>query len=123
MKNVVPSMIGRVIRALFEKPVTRKYPKAKVSLPEEFRGKHIHDPNICIGCGLCSRDCPSGAIEMVDVGMNKRPVFHLDRCIFCYQCAESCPRNAIVSSKIFEMASTRKGDLVVRPQIEQDRAV
>jgi formate hydrogenlyase subunit 6/NADH:ubiquinone oxidoreductase subunit I len=53
---------------------------------------------------------------MVDVNGKKRPMFLLDRCIFCYQCAESCPRNAIKSTEIFELATTNKSDLILKPQ-------
>jgi formate hydrogenlyase subunit 6/NADH:ubiquinone oxidoreductase subunit I len=58
---------------------------------------------------------------MVEVDGKKRPLFHLDLCIFCYQCAESCPRNAIKSSKIFELASTDKSDLVVKPKTNSQK--
>jgi len=53
---------------------------------------------------------------MVEVDGKRRPLFHLDLCIFCYQCAESCPRNAIISSRVFELATTDKSALVVRPE-------
>lgn len=76
----------------------------------------MYDIDLCISCGLCSRDCPANAIEMVEVNGKRRPLFHLDQCIFCYQCAESCPRKAIASSKIFELATTDKSSLVVKPE-------
>lgn len=113
--NVSP-MIKELLSNLFAKPATSKYPFAKAEVPEGFRGKQVYDGNLCIGCGLCARDCPAKAIEMVEVGEKRRPLFHLDLCIFCYQCAESCPRNAIKSSEFFELASTNKSDLVVTPQ-------
>jgi formate hydrogenlyase subunit 6/NADH:ubiquinone oxidoreductase subunit I len=53
---------------------------------------------------------------MVEVEGKKRPQFNLDKCIFCYQCAESCPRNAIKSSVIYELATTDKSSLVLKPQ-------
>ncbi|MEM3578205.1 MAG: NADH-quinone oxidoreductase subunit I [Candidatus Bathyarchaeia archaeon] len=101
---------------LFKKPATQKYPEEKPRVPAGFRGRQVFDINLCISCGLCARDCPAKAIEMVEVDGKSRPLFHLDRCIFCYQCAESCPRNAIKGSEIFELASTNKSDLVVTPK-------
>jgi formate hydrogenlyase subunit 6/NADH:ubiquinone oxidoreductase subunit I len=109
-------MIKKLLSNLFVKPATCKYPFVKAEVAEGFRGKQVYDPNLCISCGLCSRDCPAKAIDMVEVEGKRRPLFHLDLCIFCYQCAESCPRNAIQSTLIFELASTNKSDLVITPQ-------
>ncbi len=109
-------MFGEVFSHLFKKPATGKYPFVKCVPAEGFRGRQVFDINLCVSCGLCSRDCPAKAIEMVDVNGKKRPMFLLDRCIFCYQCAESCPRNAIKSTVIFELATTDKSALVVKPQ-------
>ncbi|RJS76176.1 NADH-quinone oxidoreductase subunit I [Candidatus Bathyarchaeota archaeon] len=109
-------MLKEVLSHIFREPATRKYPEVRPEIPEGFRGRQVFDVSLCISCGLCARDCPAKAIEMVDVEGKKRPLFHLDRCIFCYQCAESCPRNAIKSSKIFELASTDKSELVVEPK-------
>jgi formate hydrogenlyase subunit 6/NADH:ubiquinone oxidoreductase subunit I len=115
-------MIKEVLSQIFKKPATCKYPFVKAEVPEGFRGKQVFDISLCISCGLCSRDCPAKAIEMVDVDGKRRPLFHLDLCIFCYQCAESCPRSAIKSSLIFELASTDKSDLIVKPQTSPQKA-
>ena len=116
-------MLKEVVSQIFRRPATRKYPEVKPEVPEGFRGRQIFDVDLCIGCGLCARDCPSEAIEMVDVEGKKRPLFHLDLCIFCYQCAESCPRNAIKTSGFFELASTNKYDLVIKPQASPQKEV
>ena len=109
-------MVKALLSNLFKKPATCQYPLVKAEVPEGFRGKQVYDIDLCISCGLCSRDCPAKAIEMVEIDGKRRPLFHLDQCIFCYQCAESCPRNAIVSSKVFELATTDKSSLVVKPE-------
>ncbi|MGC8998395.1 MAG: 4Fe-4S binding protein [Candidatus Bathyarchaeia archaeon] len=109
-------ILKEVLVHLFKKPATRKYPEERPRVPEGFRGRQVFDISLCISCGLCARDCPAKAIEMVEVNGKLRPLFHLDRCIFCYQCAESCPRNAIKSSEIFELAAINKSDLVVKPK-------
>ncbi len=115
-KSSVRPMMKALLSNLFKKPATCQYPIVKAEVPEGFRGKQVYDINLCISCGLCSRDCPAQAIEMVEVDGKRRPLFHLDQCIFCYQCADSCPRNAIMSSKIFELATTDKSSLVVKPE-------
>lgn len=113
----MPPIVREIASCIVKKPFTRKYPVVKVEAPEGFRGKHLFDPMKCISCGLCERDCPSGAIELVEVSGKKMPVFHLDKCLFCYQCAESCPRDAIKSSTIFELASTDKEGLILKPRV------
>jgi len=115
-KSSVRPMMKALLSHLFKKPATCQYPIVKAEVPEGFRGKQVYDIRLCISCGLCSRDCPAKAIEMVEVDGKRRPLFHLDLCIFCYQCAESCPRNAIISSRVFELATTDKSALVVRPE-------
>jgi formate hydrogenlyase subunit 6/NADH:ubiquinone oxidoreductase subunit I len=109
-------MLKEVVCQIFSAPATRKYPAVRPKVPEGLRGKQIFDINLCISCGLCASDCPAKAIEMVDVEGKKRPLFHLDRCVFCYQCAEGCPRNAIKDTGFFELASTNKYDLVIKPE-------
>jgi formate hydrogenlyase subunit 6/NADH:ubiquinone oxidoreductase subunit I len=115
-KSRLSPMWKRTASTLFTKPATNQYPFVKPTVPEDFRGQQVFDIKLCVSCGLCSRDCPAKAIEMVDVQGKKRPQFMLDRCIFCYQCAESCPRNAIKTSVMYELATTDKSSLVVKPQ-------
>jgi formate hydrogenlyase subunit 6 len=120
-KRKVSPMLKEVLSQIFRKPATQKYPKVRPKVSEGFRGRQIFDIDLCISCGLCARDCPAKAIEMVNVEGKKRPLFHLDLCIFCYQCAESCPRNAIKMSEFFELASKNKSELVVKPQTDTQK--
>ena len=47
--------------------------------------------DICIGCGICAKKCPSHAIEMVE----KKPVMDGELCLSCGMCLVSCPKGAI----------------------------
>lgn len=120
-KFPISPIFREVLNHLFRKPATGKYPFVKCVPAEGFRGKQVFDISLCVSCGLCSRDCPAKAIEMVEVNGKKRPMFLLDRCIFCYQCAESCPRDAIKSTDVFELATTDKSDLVLKPQVSEPK--
>ena len=46
----------------------------------------------CIGCGLCKKNCESGAIEIVD----NHAVIDQEKCIQCGKCAEVCPKKCIL---------------------------
>ncbi len=46
---------------------------------------------LCVGCGVCARDCPAKTISM-DTG---RPVIDYSHCIKCFCCQELCPKGAV----------------------------
>lgn len=116
-KPRVPPMLKRVISYIFTKPATTNYPYEEPNLPDNFRGQPVFDTKLCIGCGLCSRDCPAQAIEMVEVNGKRYPQVNLGKCIFCYLCAEGCPRKAITNSDVFELATIDKSSLIMKPQL------
>ncbi|MHA1731247.1 MAG: EFR1 family ferrodoxin, partial [Promethearchaeota archaeon] len=48
----------------------------------------------CVGCGLCERNCPVGAVKLE----GDKPTFSRD-CILCLRCYNFCPENAILITK------------------------
>ena len=115
-KSLIPQIFKSAASYFFIKPATTMYPYVKPQLNDNFRGQIVFDIQLCVGCGLCGKECPARAIEMVCVDGKKRPQFRLDKCIFCYQCADTCPRQAITNSTLFELATMDKASLVMRPQ-------
>jgi NADH-quinone oxidoreductase subunit F len=50
------------------------------------------DPNLCKGCTLCTRDCPSNAI---DGQLGVPHSINQQRCVKCGTCIAACPQQAI----------------------------
>ncbi len=46
---------------------------------------------ICVGCGICVGQCPSGAMSM----KGGKAEIDMDKCIRCGKCHDFCPRNAV----------------------------
>jgi formate hydrogenlyase subunit 6/NADH:ubiquinone oxidoreductase subunit I len=107
-------MLKQVLGSLFKKPATSRYPFKKRAMPDHYRGKIIFHPQLCIGCKMCVRDCPSNAIAIRCVGDKKYEAdFNLAKCIYCSQCVDSCPKKALESTKEFELAVLDKEKLKV----------
>ena len=107
-------MLRQVLSSIFKKPATTKYPFAKATMPDKFRGKITFHPERCIGCQMCVRDCPSGAIEIKKVA-EKSFECHIDlgKCIYCAQCVDSCMKKALEATKEFELAALDRSKLKV----------
>lgn len=86
-------MFGDIVRSLFRRPATRLYPANRKDAPERMRGLLHYDPESCVGCGLCCKECPADALELITLDKKeKRFVIRYDvgRCTFCGQCVASC---------------------------------
>jgi len=106
------------LRNLFRKPATTSYAgKGAPPAQDRSRGLMVYDKNDCINCRLCMRDCPTGAITIINEGTKEekkmKAVLNLGNCIFCYQCVDSCPKKCLSASKNIDFAKTEKGDLMI----------
>lgn len=92
----------RDLRALWDLPQDLLI--APVSLGYYFIGrfflaKSFIASNACDGCGTCVRQCPIGALRLVD----DRP-FWTWRCESCMRCMNQCPRRAVETAHGFVVA-------------------
>ncbi|MGE5329157.1 MAG: 4Fe-4S dicluster domain-containing protein [Deltaproteobacteria bacterium] len=88
-------MLRAIMKNLFTKPATRRYPYSKRESFENVRGCIDVDIDKCIFCGICQKKCVSNAIK-VD---KEHRTWEIDsyKCIVCNACTETCPKKCIVS--------------------------
>lgn len=119
MKKSRPGRILKMaVRQIFKKPATISYPNGEMKITDNYRGRLLYNPANCIGCNLCVRNCPTGAIKIVNEGTKEerkmRANLDVGRCIFCCQCVDTCPKKCISYSQNIDLSSFKKDDLMVR---------
>ena len=105
------------LKNFVSKVATVSYPAAPADGGKQFpdmRGKIVHNPELCVGCTACVRDCTSNAIEIIKVADKQfKAIIYMDRCVFCRQCVDTCPKDAQLETKEFELAAFDKAALAV----------
>lgn len=113
----IGTMLRDVIDSFFRPPATEKYPFEKTAAPTRLRGKLIWNPEKCTGCGLCAKDCPSNAIEVITIDRATKKFivrYHMDRCTYCAQCVQNCRFKCMeMSSQEWELAALQKEPFTV----------
>ena len=87
------TMMKDILESFFKNPVTQMYPEEKIAPPERYRGELFFDPKACTGCSLCTKDCPSKAIELTILDRAAKRYlmrYERDRCVYCGQCVVNC---------------------------------
>ncbi|MBP1624579.1 MAG: nuoI [Acidobacteria bacterium] len=116
----VLNSMGIAWRHLFTPSVTLQYPTVRWTMPEGSRMRLFNKIEDCIGCGQCSRTCPT---ECITVQTEKRGkdepeifasngaaiklrtyVFDIDmtRCCYCGLCTFTCPTRCLVMTGAYE---------------------
>ncbi len=100
--NFVPT----ALKNLFLKPVTTSYPLEPAEYPERSRGHIRISIDDCIGCGMCTRACPSGALS-VNKNAGTWEINRFD-CVVCGYCVEKCPKKCLFMEKGYRTPDTQK---------------
>lgn len=115
--------VGLTITQMFKPKITVQFPDERFKPQSSFRGRPVlvQEDGVerCVACGLCSRVCPSLAIEVqaaeTPLEKERYPVkfeINMVRCIFCGFCEEVCPEEAIIMSNEYLLAFTSQEEAV-----------
>ncbi|RDH89899.1 MAG: oxidoreductase [endosymbiont of Seepiophila jonesi] len=83
-----------------------------------YRGFHVNDWELCIGCSSCQKVCDNAAISMIEIpGLpsdsvkgvrNQRPAIDYGRCCWCALCVDICPAGSISLSREYVHTCTQE---------------
>lgn len=111
-----------LLKSLFGKPMTVRFPQESIEIAEGYRGAHAYDIGKCESCGLCANICPNRAIRMVRVSEENRseypnlyPEIDFGKCCFCGLCQDRCPHKAIRLTKGLPLSTFESPRLVKQP--------
>jgi len=100
-------MLPTIIKNLFSRPATRRYPFQDIREPfPGYKGKIYWDVSKCDLCGDCARVCPAEAIE---VSLENRQIkYDPFKCIYCGTCMQTCLPMAISQDKHYTKPAAAK---------------
>ncbi len=105
------NVIGKTImKSLFGKPATAMYPIVKNEFYPNTRGNIDIDIDKCNFCGLCSRRCPAGAIEVSKP--DRKWEIDRTRCIVCNFCVQVCARDSLSTGRHYTSPMTDKANRI-----------
>ncbi|RDH86821.1 MAG: oxidoreductase [endosymbiont of Escarpia spicata] len=83
-----------------------------------YRGFHLNDWELCIGCSSCQKVCDNAAISMIEIpglpsdplkgARNQRPAIDYGRCCWCALCVDICPAGSISLSREYVHTCTQE---------------
>ena len=117
----MPWMLGNILRNLFSRPATRRYPFKDIREPfSGTRGHIVFDVEKCTLCGACSRICPVNAIAVdKEKGELRYDPF---KCIYCGNCVQTCPRQGVSQDGHFAPPAYGKTEEVYKIEKKAEEA-
>ncbi len=72
--------------------------------------------DLCIGCLICQKNCPTGAISG---SLKEIQTVDPEKCIDCGLCGKLCPKNAIIDMNGIQLTKIPKSEWK-KPSIDKD---
>ena len=72
--------------------------------------------DLCIGCLICQKNCPTGAISG---SLKEMQAVDPEKCIDCGLCGKLCPKSAIVDTNGVQLTKIPKAEWK-KPNIDKD---
>jgi len=95
-----------IIKSLFQKYATLPFPLKPMPKDPLVRGQIKIDINDCIFCGICSKKCPTHAIEVIK--NDKSWEISRFQCIVCGECVVVCPKKCLHMAAELTPSSSEK---------------
>jgi glutamate synthase (NADPH/NADH) small chain len=116
----------KALSGLLKEPITLPLEPREAS--DIYRGFHLNDWDICIGCGTCAEICDNRAIHMINIkdlasdpikGIKpRRPAIDYGRCCWCALCIDICPTGSLSMSREYVHVSNNLNSFFILPDNE-----